>query len=138
MLGLAVGIAVAEVRPRHVGEAAEVPVIQMVALTNEEMASRAQQLIENAGGSQLELILQAGESAIGGGAGPTSNLPTTLIAVTHPRLTAQEIERRLRRSSPPVICRISEGKVLLDLRTVFPDELRELATALTSPDFQVA
>ena len=123
---------------RRDAAAADVPVIQMLALTNEAIESRAQQFIQDAGGSQLELTLQPGESAIGGGAGPTSNLPTTVIAVTHPRLTAQEIERLLRRSSPPVICRISEGKVLLDLRTVFPDELGELATAITSPDFQVA
>ena len=50
----------------------------------------------------------------------------------------QEIERALRRGSPPIIGRICEGKVLLDLRTVFPDELPELAAALRRPDFQIA
>ena len=118
--------------------ATEVPVIQMLSLTAEEVESRAKQLIEDASGTQLELTLLPGESAIGGGAGPTTNIPTTLVALTHPRLTAQEIERSLRNSSPPVIGRISEGKVLLDLRTVFPDELAELVGALKSPDFQVA
>ena len=117
---------------------AEVPVMQMLALSKEELESRAQRLVEQAGDTQLELSLEAGESAIGGGAGPTSNLPTTLVAITHPRLTAQEIERALRTSSPPVIGRISEGKVLLDLRTVFPDELDALANALKNPDFSVA
>jgi len=118
--------------------AAEVPVVQMLALSNEEIESRAKQLIEHVGDSQLELTLQPGESAIGGGAGPTSNLPTTLVGITHARMTAQEIERALRNSSPPVIGRISEGKVLLDLRTVFPDEFPELVTALKSPEFSVA
>ena len=118
--------------------ATEVPVIQMLSLTAEEVGLRAKQLIEDASGTQLELTLLPGESAIGGGAGPTSNILTTLVALTHPRLTAQEIERSLRNSSPPVIGRISEGKVLLDLRTVFPDELAELVGALKSPDFQVA
>lgn len=110
--------------------AAEVPVVQMLALSNEEIESRAKLLIEQVGETELELTLQPGESAIGGGAGPTSNLPTTLVAITHPQMTAQEIERALRNSSPPVISRISEGKVLLDLRTVFPEELVELATTL--------
>ena len=124
----------------HQREAAaeEVPVIQMLALTREDIEARAQQLIQDVNARELELTLQPGESAIGGGAGPTSNLPTTLVAVTHPRMTAQEIERILRRCSPAVICRISEGKVLLDLRTVFTDELPALAAALRSPDFQVA
>lgn len=116
----------------------EVPVIQMLALTNEEIDSRAKHLIEQAAGSGLELTLQPGESAVGGGAGPTCNLPTTLVALTHPRMTAQEIERALRTSSPPVIGRISEQKVLLDLRTVFPDELSELVATLRSDEFQVA
>lgn len=118
--------------------AADVPVIQMLALTSDQIEARAQQLINDIGGGELQLTLQAGESAIGGGAGPTCNLPTTLIAITHSRLTAQEIERALRTSSPPVIGRISEGKVLLDLRTVFADELTELASALKSSNFHVA
>jgi L-seryl-tRNA(Ser) seleniumtransferase len=118
--------------------AAEVPLIRMLALSNEEIESRAKLLIEQLGATELELSLQAGESAIGGGAGPTSNLPTTLVAITHPRMTSQEIERTLRSSSPPVISRISEGKVLLDLRTVFSDELPQLAAALKHGDFSVA
>ena len=118
--------------------AAEVPVIQMLSWANEEIESRAKLLIEQVAGTGLELTLQPGESAIGGGAGPTSNLPTMLISITHPQLSSQEIERGLRNSSPPIISRISEGKVLLDLRTVFPDELPAITKALKNPDFQVA
>src|SRR5687767_8633057 len=118
--------------------AEEVPVIQMLSSSQEELEARAQRLIEEVGETALELVLQAGESAIGGGAGPTSKLPTTLVAIAHPRKTAQELERILRTSSPAVIARISEGKVLLDVRTVFPDELRELVAALKHPDFSVA
>jgi L-seryl-tRNA(Ser) seleniumtransferase len=99
----------------------EVPVIQMLSLTAEELEQRARRLIDEVGSPHLELV--AGESALGGGAGPTSRLPTTLIAITHPEQSAQQIEHRLRTLSPPVIARISEGKVVLDLRTVFDDEL---------------
>ena len=116
----------------------EVPVVQMLALSSEEIGSRAKRLIEEVADTSLELTLLPGESAIGGGAGPTANLPTTLIAVSHPHMSAQEIERTLRNHSPAIIGRISEGKVLLDLRTVFPDELPELGAALKGPDFQVA
>ena len=110
--------------------AAEVPVIQMLSLTADELKQRARSLIEAVGGTDLRLELEPGESAIGGGAGPTSTLPTTLIAISHPHKSAQEIEHQLRASSPPIISRISEGKVLLDLRTVFPEEIPALRAAL--------
>lgn len=104
---------------------AEVPVIQMLSLTAAEVEQRAKSVIE---GLKFELI--AGESTLGGGAGPTSKVPTTLIAITHPEKSAQEIEHQLRTSTPPIISRISEGKVLLDLRTVFPDQLAVLHKTL--------
>ncbi|HZN00463.1 MAG TPA: L-seryl-tRNA(Sec) selenium transferase [Pyrinomonadaceae bacterium] len=108
----------------------EVPVVQMLAATAEELEQRARSVVEGIPQTGLVLELQAGESAIGGGAGPTSNLPTTLIAISHPNKTAQEIERQLRTASPPIIARISEGKVLLDLRSVFPDQLEAVRVAL--------
>jgi L-seryl-tRNA(Ser) seleniumtransferase len=112
----------------------EVPVVQMLAATAEEVEQRARSVVEGIPQTGLVLELQAGESAIGGGAGPTSNLPTTLIAISHPNKTAQEIERQLRTASPPIIARISEGKVLLDLRTVFSDQLEALRDALKTVD----
>ena len=103
----------------------EVPVIEMLSVTAEELEQRARSLAE-----ELNLELIPGESALGGGAGPTSTFPTTLIAITHPSKPAQEIEHELRHYSPPIIARISEGKVLLDLRTVFADQLPTIRTAL--------
>lgn len=111
---------------------AEVPVIQMLALTVDEIEQRARSLIEAVGQSGATFELLEGESTIGGGAGPTSTLPTTLVAITHPEQSAQEIENQLRASSVPIISRISEGKVLLDLRTVFPEEVPLVVDALNN------
>ena len=111
----------------HQRDAAEVPVNQMLSATAEELKQRARNVAE---GLNVELL--AGESALGGGAGPTSTFPTTLIAITHPEKSAQEIEHELRSYSPPIIARISEGKVLLDLRTVFDDQLPAIRTALAA------
>ncbi len=111
----------------HQRDSAEVPVMQMLSLTADELAQRAQSLVEGLD-SKFELI--AGESTLGGGAGPTSTFPTTLIAITHPEKSAQDIEHQLRTSSPAIIARISEGKVLLDLRTVFDDQLHDLRDTL--------
>jgi len=109
---------------------AEVPVMQMLSLTPEELAQRAQSLVESLDSSSAKFELIAGESTLGGGAGPTSTFPTTLIAITHPERSAQDIEHQLRSATPPIISRIAEGKVLLDLRTVFDDQLGDLHAAL--------
>ncbi|HJT28780.1 MAG TPA: L-seryl-tRNA(Sec) selenium transferase [Pyrinomonadaceae bacterium] len=111
----------------HQRDAAEVPVNQMLSATAAELEQRARNVAEG-----LDVELLAGESALGGGAGPTSTFPTTLIAVTHPKKSAQDIEHELRDYSPPIIARISEGKVLLDLRTVFDDQLPTIRTALAA------
>src|ERR1043165_3727091 len=109
---------------------AEVPVMQMLALTPEELERRARSLVEGIESSAAKFEFTAGESTLGGGAGPTSVFPTTLIAITHPERSAQDIEHQLRSATPPIISRIAEGKVLLDLRTVFGDQLGDLHAAL--------
>ena len=103
------------------------PVIQMLSVTRQELEQRARNVADG-----LDVELVAGESALGGGAGPTSTFPTTLIAITHPKKSAQEIEHELRNYSPPIIARISEGKVLIDLRTVFDDQLPAIRAALAT------
>lgn len=110
----------------------EVPVIQMLSLTSEELRQRAHSIVEGLNASGLNIELLEGESALGGGAGPTSTFPTTLIGITHQEKSAQELEHQLRNSLPPIITRISEGKVLLDLRTVFEDQLLEIRRALNN------
>jgi L-seryl-tRNA(Ser) seleniumtransferase len=109
---------------------AEVPVMQMLSRTAEELEQRARSAVESLDGGAVKFELLAGESTLGGGAGPTSTFPTTLIAITHPERSAQDLEHQLRTASPPIISRISEGKVLLDLRTVFDDQLDTLREIL--------
>jgi L-seryl-tRNA(Ser) seleniumtransferase len=111
---------------------AEVPAFQMLSLTAAEIEQRAKTVIEQVTPTRLNFALEPGESAAGGGTAPTSKLPTTLIALTHPRKSAAELEQQLRKSSPPVVVRVSEDKVLLDLRTVFAEDLPKLVTALKS------
>ncbi len=109
---------------------AEVPAIQMLALTAAEIEGRARTVVESVPEGALKVELIAGESTLGGGAGPTSVFPTTLIALSHRDKSAQEIEHQLRSSTPPIISRISDGKVLLDLRTVFDHQLPTVSEAL--------
>jgi L-seryl-tRNA(Ser) seleniumtransferase len=61
-------------------------------------------------------------SAIGGGSAPGVELPTSLVAVAKDGLTPDALEERLRRLTPPVIARIEHERLLLDLRTVMPEQ----------------
>jgi L-seryl-tRNA(Ser) seleniumtransferase len=114
----------------------EIPALQMLALSQAAIEDRARRFIEllaEAGGSAgLTATMIAGESAIGGGSGPNVHPQTTLVALSHAKLKPDEIEHKLRSGSPPVITRIADNLVLLDLRTVDPREEPELLAALRS------
>jgi L-seryl-tRNA(Ser) seleniumtransferase len=114
-----------------------VPVLRMMRLSKDEITRRAEKIVSRVESAQgksahLKLELLDGESVIGGGAAPSAILPTRLIALTHLDLSADELSARLRASSPSIIARVEEGRVLLDLRTVFPEQDANLATALAS------
>lgn len=74
--------------------------------------------------------VQQGESVVGGGSTPGQSLPTSLIAISHARLSAQDIESELRHNVPPIIARVERDQVLLDLRTVFENQEDEIIKAL--------
>jgi len=112
-----------------------VPVLRMMRLSKEEITRRAEKIVatvESAQLKHLKLELFDGESVIGGGAAPSAILPTRLVALTHADLSADELSARLRSSTPPIIARVEEGRVLFDLRTVFPERDANLANALAS------
>jgi L-seryl-tRNA(Ser) seleniumtransferase len=115
--------------------ASEVPAHRYIALSADTIKKRADKLIRrlrNKISDTVELKMIAGESAAGGGSGPTSRLPTMLISIVHRSLTANQIEAALRRSTPPVIARIVDDQVLLDLRSVSESEEADLVSALLS------
>ena len=107
-----------------------VPALRMMRLSKDDIAQRAEELAAQVKSSRLKLEIADGESVIGGGAAPSAVLPTRLIALTHAELSADELCTRLRSADPPVIARVEEGRVLLDLRTVFPDQDKRLAVLL--------
>jgi L-seryl-tRNA(Ser) seleniumtransferase len=113
-----------------------VPVLRMLRLSKDEIARRAEKIVSEVKSarpkSALKLEFVDGESVIGGGAAPSAVLPTCLVALSHAALSADDLSARLRTCTPPIIARVEEGRVLLDLRTVFPEQDTNLATALAS------
>ena len=114
----------------------EIPTLRMLKLTVESIEPRARVLAEDLSRiSGLTATVVPGHSAVGGGSGPNAKLSTALVALKHSHLNASELEANLRHSTPPVIARISDGSVLIDLRTVEPNEEPALLRALKSLTF---
>ncbi|MGH9327620.1 MAG: L-seryl-tRNA(Sec) selenium transferase [Terriglobia bacterium] len=107
------------------GDFTAIPAQRMIRASIEEIARRALQMAErlqNLPGFSVRLV--DGESVAGGGSTPGQYLRTRLIAVTHAARGAEELAAGLRRNLPPVITRVEDDRVLVDLRTVL-DEAQE-------------
>jgi len=104
----------------------EIPAIAMIRQPASEIRARAESLMARI--PEMPARVVEGESVIGGGATPEQSIPTYLIAVAcdHPA----DAERTLRHGDPPVIARIADDALLLDLRTVFREEEDDLVRAL--------
>jgi L-seryl-tRNA(Ser) seleniumtransferase len=110
-----------------------IPTLRMLRLPAEEIRSRAEAVklrIQSGKAAALKVEIISGESVIGGGTAPSATLPTALLAVTHQSVNADALAARLRSVEPPIVARIEEGRVLLDLRTVFPEQDEAIAQAL--------
>jgi L-seryl-tRNA(Ser) seleniumtransferase len=84
------------------------------------------------GGVALTLGVERSFSSPGGGAMPEVEIPTACVAVSPAGIRVEELDARLRTGIPPVVGRITKGRLLLDMRTVRDEELAELAAALAA------
>jgi len=110
--------------------ASTIPVQRMLHLSAEEIETRAQVLAETLAASGWRVALVSGSSAVGGGSAPGLELPTVLLSIAKDGESADATERWLRSLDPPVIARIERDLVVLDLRTVLPDQDEALTSLL--------
>ena len=112
----------------------EIPALRALSLSEAELKARAERLAREINELRLHLTAEVrpGTSEVGGGALPLSGLPTHLVAVTSSRYSAGELAAALRRQEPPVVGRIADERLLLDLRTVFPEDEPALLSALAA------
>jgi len=110
----------------------ELPIWNMLGASADAMAARAmtwqRRLVER--GIEVEVV--PAESTVGGGSLPGERLPTSAVAITPRSGHAADLLRRLREHEPPVIGRIEQERVLLDPRTVLPDEDDALLDAVAA------
>ena len=83
-------------------------------------------------GLECHSSVEKSRSAVGGGSLPGETLPSWVLSLDCRETGAEEVMRRLRENSTPVVARIDEGRVLLDPRTVLPEEDGPLLEALRS------
>jgi len=116
----------------------EIPSQRMIRATLEEIAGRLRKFVDglrplvDPRNAQIEIA--DGFSLVGGGSTPAQSLPTKLLRITSGRYSAAELEARLRKgpSGIPVIARIEEDRLLVDLRTVFPEQEPALANSIAA------
>jgi L-seryl-tRNA(Ser) seleniumtransferase len=111
--------------------ATTVPVQRMLAMGADEIRVRAEALSQQIGRRDgWRTAVVDGSSAIGGGSAPGIELPTHVVAIEKEGMTPDTLDERLRRLTPPVIARIERDRLVIDLRTVLPDQDAILAALL--------
>jgi len=122
------------------GAVDEIPALRMIRTSLQELQRRTEnfvrQLMPQLPAGEVEIDLVDGPSVAGGGSTPTQSLPSRIIRIASARYSASQLEQRLRRAPAgiSVIARVEEGRLILDLRAVFPEQepllLKTLAAAL--------
>jgi L-seryl-tRNA(Ser) seleniumtransferase len=116
----------------------EIPAQRMIRLTAEELRQRAENFLRHVRSllpsSDTKMEIADGFSLAGGGSTPDQSLPSRIIRISSPKYAAAKLEQRLRRPALglSVIARVEEDHVILDLRTVFPEQEPQLATSLAA------
>jgi L-seryl-tRNA(Ser) seleniumtransferase len=106
--------------------------LKMIMTPPEAIADRADALAAALVAHGVRASVAASHSTTGGGSAPQSAIPTSVVVMTHPRLSAEQLQEHLRHHSTPVIARIVDDRVVIDLRTVDPEDDGVIASAIPS------
>ena len=108
----------------------EVPTLRMLTLDKRQIKQRGKKLLNRLAkgvGEEATLTLREDRSRVGGGALPLQDLPTIALTVRPHSFSVNHLEEALRKGEPPVIARISRDELILDMRTIFDEEILLLA-----------
>ena len=109
----------------------DVPVLRLLSIPLEELRRRAEALAERLRAAPgLKATARADSAYVGGGSLPDQALPTWVVEVEADGVSDAELARRLRAGEPAVLGRLQGGKLLLDVRTVFPEQEAALAACV--------
>ena len=112
----------------------EIPTLSMILANDTDLLKKAKTLaakLRKATGDYL-IEVEKDISMVGGGALPIEELPTRVVSISAKKISTAELEKRLRESKPPVVVRVKEDKILLDVRTILPEDMDDLVAALAA------
>lgn len=116
------------------GRLGDIPLYAMLGTPVAALRERAARICATLAGAESRCGLRCepcdSEATTGGGTLPLSHIPSAGIAVRAAALSPDELARRLRNRRPPLVCRVEETHIIIDLRTVLPEEDAEVAAAL--------
>lgn len=113
------------------GRRSEIPLYRMLSADLDGLSRRAEAIARGAAEAGLSCVVVETEAVAGGGSGAESTIPSRAVALTGPA-SAERLAALLREGKLPVLGRIEGGRLLLDLRTVAPEEDAELLEALAA------
>jgi len=111
----------------------EIPTLRMLSLDRGKLKRRGRRLLKRLSEmirKEATLTLREDVSQVGGGALPLQELRTMVLAIKPLHASLNGFEENLRKSDPPIISRISKDELVLDMRTVFDEEILLLAAGL--------
>jgi len=111
----------------------EVPTLRMLGLDLKRLKRRGRRLLRRISeclGGKAEIFLREDVSQVGGGALPLQSLPTMVLSIKPIHFSVNALEERLRQEYPPIISRISKEELLLDMRTLFDEDIPLLAQGI--------
>ena len=110
----------------------EIPTLANLAADKTDLRVRAKKLLAALPSmpDKFTAAVKAAESQVGGGSAPGEMLPSFVVQITPVTISAAEAEKRLRECETPVIARIHQDKLLLDPRTIFDSQYKEVAKAV--------
>ena len=103
----------------------EIPALAQLTCPLDELRARAERVRRDVSDARVTVV--DSEASVGGGAFPTARIPSVALAIDG---SAPAIEARLRAGDPPLVARMVDGRVLIDLRTVFPTEDADVELAI--------
>jgi L-seryl-tRNA(Ser) seleniumtransferase len=107
----------------------EIPVLSMLSMTEEALRSRAEKLCTEIQKNGCTVEVVKTKSVAGGGAVPGLELESYAIALTN-TVSVEKQEKKLREQPVPIIGRIENDRLLLDVRTIFEDDFEYVAKAV--------
>ncbi len=110
----------------------KIPTLKMLTMDRDMIREKSEKLFGKIKESvnTIEASLIEGYSQVGGGAMPLEKLPTHLISLSPKEISTKKMEEFLRDYTTPIICRINDDRVLLDVRTIRESEFATIVTAI--------